>query len=136
MSRWMLFLSAGMVWSAEFSREDFLHGLGELVGAGRAFSAAVDAFEFVDDLLRGHAFHKDADGSEIAGAAARERHVGDDAVVNVDVDLGRADELAGLVGVVHGGDPFLIEVLYTNIAQKTVLSNFFPLSRGIMHNFP
>ena len=75
------------IWTAESSSEDFPHGLGKLVGTGRALAAAIAAVKQLNDFLRLSALHEASDGGEIAGTTACERHVCNDAIVDVNVDL-------------------------------------------------
>ena len=62
-------------------------GFGQLVGARSALAAAVDAFQPGYRVGGFHAAHERRYALRVAVAAARERHIADDAVFQFDVDL-------------------------------------------------
>lgn len=76
-------------------------GFGQLVGARSALAAAVDAFQPGYRVGGFHAAHERRYALRIAVAAARERHIADDAVFQFDVDLPGAGA-EGRVGYVSG----------------------------------
>ena len=65
----------------------FLQGSCELVGAGGAFEAALNAGEALDGFFGGHADDQSSHTLGVAGAAAMEGHFPDDmTVIQRDVD--------------------------------------------------
>ena len=87
--RWRLFL-----------RQSLLDGLGQLVGAGGAFEAATDAFQFGDDILGLHAINQSGDALRVAVAAAVELYVLQNAVLDFKLN-GLAACALGSVSVSH-----------------------------------
>ena len=80
--------------------QSLLDGLGQLVGAGGAFEAAADAFQFGDDILCLHAFHQGCHALRVAVAASVELNILQDAVLNFKLD-GLAACALGSVRVSH-----------------------------------
>ena len=75
-------------------------GFGQLVGAGSAFEAAADTFQFGNDILGFHTFHEGSDTLSIAVATAVELHILDDAILNFKLNRLTASAL-GSVSVFH-----------------------------------
>ena len=67
-----------------------LQGLSQLVAAGGAAVAAVNAAQFCGNFLDGKSFYQDADSFKIAGAAVDESNIMDLAVNDVIIYLLRA----------------------------------------------
>lgn len=79
-----------MAMSADFG-ECLTQGFRELVGAGCAFAAAVDAFEACDSVGRLHASDERRDALQVAVTAACEQYVADCAVFkNFEIDFAAA----------------------------------------------
>ena len=95
-------------------------GFGQLVGARSALAAAVDAFQPGYRVGGFHAAHECRYALRVAVAAARERHIADDAVFQFDVDLpGTGAE--GRVGYVSG-HVYALKNPDANITIKPVAS--------------
>ena len=75
-----------------------LQGLSQLVAAGGAAVAAVNAAQFCGNFLDGKSFYQDADSFKIAGAAVDESNIMDLAVNDVIIYLLRAGA-AGFVRI-------------------------------------
>lgn len=95
-------------------------GFGQLVGARSALAAAVDAFQPGYRVGGFHAAHERRYALRVAVAAARERHIADDAVFQFDVDLPGAGA-EGRVGYVSG-HVYALKNPDANITIKPVAS--------------
>ena len=83
-----------------------LQGLSQLVAAGGAAVAAVNAAQFCGNFLNGKSFYQDADSFKIAGAAVDESNIMDLAVNDVIIYLLRA----GAAGFVRIHKNYLVNV--------------------------
>jgi len=83
-----------------------LQGLSQLVAAGGAAVAAVNAAQFCGNFLDGKSFYQDADSFKIAGAAVDESNIMDLAVNDVIIYLLRA----GAAGFVRIHKNYLVNV--------------------------
>ena len=81
-------------------RQSLLNGPGQLVGAGGAFEAAMDAFQLGDDILGLHAFYQGGHALRVAVAASVKLYILQDAILDFKLD-GLAASALGSVGISH-----------------------------------
>ena len=90
----------------------------KLVGAGRGFEAAADAFQPCDQLLGFAPFTELGKSLRVAGAAAVKRNVRHRMVlVDLKFDAARAGSFAG-IGVFHSRVPFRLVPFLFIITEK------------------
>jgi hypothetical protein len=91
--------------SSGFFFQIFAKRNGDLIGAGGVFHAAMNIGQTGDSLINRHADEQSGNALRIAGAAAREGDIADDILLDVDVNVARANAARSVRNVFH--DRFL-----------------------------
>ena len=86
---------------------------GKLVGTRGAFEAAVDAFQFGNDILCLHAFHQSGDALRVAVATSVELYVFQNAILDFKLDGLTAGAL-GSISVSHQAWKFMVMLTMTS----------------------